>query len=187
MGLQFSLIEANLLGFFLVDVGNSRGKFNEIKEEFAINAAPIAFQMSLNARSRRSRDFPRNSLNSLHESIKSWKKRRDNTPVLKEILAQKCGPFDASSERIDGHDCAAIVVHRLERSWLPIFCWMGHDRSMIKRRSSHDRGSSLILIHHQMKILWWRSPRSCVRDESSVIRPMKIGRSLCLHASPDDR
>ena len=49
MGLQFSWIEANLLGFFLVDVQNSRGKFDEIKEEFPINPALIASQLSLNA------------------------------------------------------------------------------------------------------------------------------------------
>ena len=49
MGLQLSWIEANLLGFFLVDVQNSRGKFDEIKEEFVINPASIALQSSLNA------------------------------------------------------------------------------------------------------------------------------------------
>ena len=49
MGLQFSWIEANFLGFFLVYVQNSRGKFDEIKKEFAINPAPIALQSSLNA------------------------------------------------------------------------------------------------------------------------------------------
>ena len=38
----------NLLGFFLTDVRNSRGKFDEIKEKFAINPAPIASQLSLN-------------------------------------------------------------------------------------------------------------------------------------------
>ena len=55
-----------------MDVRNSRGKFDEIKEEFAINPAPIALQSSVNAGgSRRTRDLPRNSLNSLHESIKS--------------------------------------------------------------------------------------------------------------------
>ena len=32
-----------------MDVRNSRGKFDEIKEEFAINPAPIALQSSLNA------------------------------------------------------------------------------------------------------------------------------------------
>ena len=49
MGLQFSWIEANLLGFFLADVRNLREKFDEIKEKFAINPAPIASQSSLNA------------------------------------------------------------------------------------------------------------------------------------------
>ena len=39
----------NLLGFFLGDVRNLRGKFDEIKEKFAINPAPIASQSSLNA------------------------------------------------------------------------------------------------------------------------------------------
>ena len=48
MGLQFSWIEANLLGFFLVDVRNSRGKFDEIKEKFVIHPPPIASQSSLN-------------------------------------------------------------------------------------------------------------------------------------------
>ena len=32
-----------------MDVRNSRGKFDEIKEEFVINPAPIALQSSLNA------------------------------------------------------------------------------------------------------------------------------------------
>ena len=55
-----------------MDVQNSRGKFDEIKEEFAINPPPIASQLSLNAGgSGRTRDLSRNSLNSLHESIKS--------------------------------------------------------------------------------------------------------------------
>ena len=32
-----------------MDVHNSRGKFDEIKEKFVINPAPIASQSSLNA------------------------------------------------------------------------------------------------------------------------------------------
>ena len=32
-----------------MEVRNSRGKLDEIKEEFAINPAPIALQSSLNA------------------------------------------------------------------------------------------------------------------------------------------
>ena len=55
-----------------MDVRNSGGKFDKIKEEFTVNPAPIALQSSLNAGgSRRTRDRLRNSLNSLHELIKS--------------------------------------------------------------------------------------------------------------------
>ena len=54
-----------------MDVRNSRGKFDEIKEKFMVNPAPIASQSSLNVGgSRRTRDLPRNLLNLLHESIK---------------------------------------------------------------------------------------------------------------------
>ena len=55
-----------------MDVRNSRGKFDEIKGKFAINPSPIVSQLSLNAGGLgRTRDLPQNSLNSLHESIKS--------------------------------------------------------------------------------------------------------------------
>ena len=57
MRLQFTWIEANFLDFFLADVRNSRGKFDEI-EEFAIKPTLIASQLSLNAGgSRRTQDF----------------------------------------------------------------------------------------------------------------------------------
>ena len=49
IGLEFTWIEANLLDFFLADVRNLRGKFDEIKEEFTINPAPIASEFHLNA------------------------------------------------------------------------------------------------------------------------------------------
>ena len=39
--LQFAWIEGNLLRFFLADVRNSRGKFDEIKGKFVINPPPI--------------------------------------------------------------------------------------------------------------------------------------------------
>ena len=59
-----------------MDVRNSREKFDEIKVEFAIRPTPIALQSSLNAgASRRTRELPRNFLNSLHESIKSLEKK----------------------------------------------------------------------------------------------------------------
>ena len=38
-----------MLGSFLTDFRNSRGKFDEIKEEFAINPAPIPSESSINA------------------------------------------------------------------------------------------------------------------------------------------
>ena len=42
-----------------MDVRNSRGRFDEIEEEFVINPAPIASQLSLNAGgSRRTKDLP---------------------------------------------------------------------------------------------------------------------------------
>ena len=47
--LQFARIGVNLLGSFLTDFQNSRGKFDEIKEEFVINPAPIPSELSLNA------------------------------------------------------------------------------------------------------------------------------------------
>ena len=78
-----------------MDVRNSRGKFDEIKEEFAINPAPIASQSSLNTGgSRRTRDLPQNLFNSLHESIKSSKNKKGKYMLLKEILARFLGPFD---------------------------------------------------------------------------------------------
>ena len=47
--LQFARIGVNLLGSFLTDFRNLRGKFDEIKEEFVINPAPIPLELSLNA------------------------------------------------------------------------------------------------------------------------------------------
>ena len=48
MGLQFTWIKENLFDFFLADVRNSKGKFDEIKRKFWINLAPIASPLSLN-------------------------------------------------------------------------------------------------------------------------------------------
>ena len=47
--LQFARIGVNLLESFLTDFRNSRGKFDEINEEFMINPAPIPSELSLNA------------------------------------------------------------------------------------------------------------------------------------------
>ena len=81
MGLQFTWIEENLLDFFLEDVRNSREKFDEIKEEFAINPAPIASQSSLNAGgSRRTYDFAPNSLYCFTNQSKVKKERGIHCP-----------------------------------------------------------------------------------------------------------
>ena len=89
MGLQFSLIEANLLGFFLANVRNSREKFDEIKEKFAINPAPIASQSSLNAGgSRWIRDLPQNSHNSFMNRSKVEEQRK-NTWLFKGEISPK--------------------------------------------------------------------------------------------------
>ena len=107
MGLQFSWIEANLIGFFLADVRNSRGKFDEIKEKFTINPAPIASQSSLNAGgSRWTRDLPRNLLNSFTNRSKVENKEgrihrfyRENWPEdrgqLKRLWERFCGVVGA--------------------------------------------------------------------------------------------
>ena len=55
-----------------MDVWNSREKFDEIKKKFAINPAPIASQLSLNAR-----DLPRNSLKYFTNRSKVEEQRRE--------------------------------------------------------------------------------------------------------------
>ena len=66
-----------------MDVRNSRGKFDEIKEIFVINPTPIASQSSPNAGgSRWTRDLPRNLLNSFTNRSKV-EEQRENTWVFK--------------------------------------------------------------------------------------------------------
>ena len=94
MGRQFMWIEANLLDFFLADVRNSRANFDKIKEEFAINPAPIASQLSLNAGgSRRTLDFAPNSLNCFTNQSKVENEKRD-TSSFKGNFARFFWPFD---------------------------------------------------------------------------------------------
>ena len=93
----------NLLGFFLADVRNSRGKFDEIKEKFDINPAPIALQLSLNARgSRRTRDLPRNSLNSFTNRSKVEEQRREIHAFKKENWPEDRGQLKRSWRLIHG-------------------------------------------------------------------------------------
>ena len=185
MGLQFSWIEANLLGFFLVDVRNSRGKFDEIKEEFAINPAPIASQSSLNARgSRWTRDLPKIRL----IYFTNWSKveeQEEEHRFLKRILAQKSWPFDAvvgeiwwgrGSDSLGRHRGFNLATNRAGFSGelAPIVGRSGHDRTAIV---SHDRGSLLIAAVWSSSIAEDGSTSS-----NSIARPMEIGPSRCLHA-----
>ena len=152
MGLQFLWIEANLLGFFLVDVRNSRGKFDEIKEKFVINPAPIASQSSLNAgRTRWNRDLPRNLLNFFTSRSKVEEQRR-NTWVFKEEIGPKivgngggrghC--LKASWERFLGVRMPLQFRNKNDFNFAstraPIVARSGHDRATIKPWFSVDRG-----------------------------------------------
>ena len=111
MGLQFLWIKVNLFGFFLVDVRNSRGKFDEIKEEFVINPAPIPSESSLNAGgTRRTKDLPRNSLNFFTSRSKVEEQRREIHALKKKIDPKVVGDgavhgrgFAASRVRFYGH------------------------------------------------------------------------------------
>ena len=148
MGLQFSWIEANLLGFFLVDVRSSRGKFDEIKEKFVINPAPIASQSSLNAGGTRwTRDLPRNSLNFFTSRSKveeqrrsTWVFKEGNWPEIVGDGGGRGGNLQASLERFHFHGFVASNPHQF---W-PDFTVDKLPTSTILAprfgpRSSHDR------------------------------------------------
>ena len=147
MELQFSKIEANMLGFFLVDVRNSRGKFDEIKEEFSNNPTPIALVSSLNpGGSRRTKDLARNSFNSLHKLIKisaenlsrlmrlwEWMKRdlnlmnRGLDPALIMALISPQGSYDRAWSWPRSHSDRATIASR-----------SGLDLSAVRWRSRYD-------------------------------------------------
>ena len=100
MGLQYSWIEANLLGFFLVDVRNWSGKFDEIKEKFVINPAPIASQSSVYAGDHDELEiFLETRLISSRVDQKLSLKGR-NTLVLKRKLGSESWAMDAIVEAI---------------------------------------------------------------------------------------
>ena len=81
IGLQLWWIKSNLLDFFLADVRNSRENFDEIKEDFAINPAPIALQLSLNVEgSQRTYYFSPNLVNCFTNQSKVEEISRDTLP-----------------------------------------------------------------------------------------------------------
>ena len=154
MGLQFSWIEVNLLGFFLADVRNSRGKFDEIKKKFVINPAPIASQLSLNAGgSRWTRDLPRNFLNSFTNRSKVEEQRREIHAFKEGNWPEDRGSLERSRRRF------ARVVGAVP---------LGEDAASIPRRFWPD------LTVKQPEIL----PRSR-RDRATIVRRSWSWRSVC--------
>ena len=152
MGLQFSWIEANLLGFFLANYRNSRGKFDEIKEKFAINPAPIASQSSLNAGgSWWTRDLPENLLNSFKNGSKVEDRDRDLNRKTQLRTRGTLWRVRFSSNR-DLHLTAGKTSGRSPRSWrdraaIVTPSWRNHLHDLqkafnggLRSWSTHDRG-----------------------------------------------
>ena len=174
MGLQFSWIEVNLLGSFLADVRNYRGKFDEIKEKFAINPATIASQSSLNAGgSRWTRDLLRNSL----KSFTNWSKVEEQ---IREIHAFKEGNWPEDRGRFLrswGWNWCVIEAVSIERNcgfkspvnWLE-FCLKKPtigprsrlDRATIEPRSGHDRDLDSLLDVVSRSWRWFRDERAVI-------------------------
>ena len=134
-----------------------------------------------------------------HESIKSWRTRRENTLLFKENFARKPWPIDA----VVGADWRRCRIDFLgiNRGFNPatnqprfggelaaIVGRSGHDRTAIM---SHDRGSNSIAALWSDQVGWAvpivRSSPSFIYRPVEIHRPMKRPPSdgdLTLHASP---
>ena len=142
MGLQFTWIELNLLDFFLVDVRRSRGKFDEIRQKFMMNPAPIGSQSSLNVGgSWGTHDLSFKLLNSftIESRVKFFIEKKVVHQFLREISARFSGHLIQLRGLIDGHDYTMIVSHQYAAIMATIMWWLGHDRGSIKPRSHGDR------------------------------------------------
>ena len=154
MGLQFLWIEANLFGFFLMDVRNSRGKFDKTKEKFVINPTPIATQSSLNAGgSRWTRDLPQNSLNFFTNRSKVQEQGR-NTWLFKEDFSPKLWAIGAVVEAIcKGRGSGSFgrrCGFQIGMEWATILLQKSHDHTRTGPRSWVDRDLDL-----PMNAFWW--------------------------------
>ena len=147
MGLQFSWIEANLLGFFLADVQNSRGKFDEIKEKFAINPTPIASQSSLNAGDHDELEiFLEICLIPSRIDQKLKKEKGEYMLFYREIWPEDGGRLTRSWRRIDGHDQSWERLDLLMTIVASISWQISADRGAIGPRSCRDRGLTVLLM-----------------------------------------
>ena len=68
----------------------------------------------------RTEDPPRNSLNFFTNRLKVVKEKRDTSSFKGNFRPKNLGRLMQSRARFDGPDRAAIMVHHLEQSWLPI-------------------------------------------------------------------
>ena len=78
-----------------MDVRNSRGKFDEIKEEFAINRAPIASQLSLNVGDHNELEIFLEIRLFHFRNRSKVEKRRENTWLFKEKIDPIFRAFNA--------------------------------------------------------------------------------------------
>ena len=143
MGLQFLCIEPNLLGFFFVDVRNSRGKFDEIKEKFVINPAPIASQSSLNAGDHDELEIFLKICLIPSRIEQKLKNKGGKYMLLKGKLGLILRPFDAIVEAVLrgrgsdslGRCCGSRICSKFASIFASKRPRSRHDRATIVRRS----------------------------------------------------
>ena len=134
-----------------MDVRNSRGKFDEIKEKFGINPTPIASQSSLNAGgSRCTRDLPRNLLSSFtnrskveEERMKIHAFKEGNWPEDRGQLMRSWGRNSCVVEAVSlGKD----VASGLAKNFALTFLQMASISATIRPRSGCDWATIVVLV-----------------------------------------
>ena len=137
-----------------MDVRNSRRKFDEIKEKFVINPAPIASQLSLNAGDHDELEiFLEIRLISSRINQKLKNKGRIHG-FLKGKLARRSWAIEAVVEAIcRGHGSGSLgrrrgfqIGHELRDNFASNEPRLHHDRATIVPQSGHDHGWIVISI-----------------------------------------
>ena len=151
MGPQFSWIEANLLRFFLVDVRNSRGKFDEIKRwNRDYHASIDASLHTWKQRITRTSDLPRNSLNFFMSQSKVEEQREEYIGFKEEISPVSWAIEAVVGAVLQGRGCGfrwAASWYQIRAESAPIWRWIslkncfkiGHDLRHDRPRSGDDR------------------------------------------------
>ena len=155
MGPQFSWIEANLPGFFIVDVRNSKGKFDEIKRWNRDYHASM--DASLHSWKQRILEI-RLISSQINQKLK---KKREIHHFLKRNLAQKPWPIGAVVGAIcRGRGSGSFGRRRgfnLMMNPPQFWRWIGFDRE-------HDRPAIGPQLSGDWILIAWRS--SCDRGAS---------------------